>query len=150
MIRADELQIGDYVLVSGTPRRVESITKKKIGYHINPQTDKRLYYARLHDVEPIKITEDMLSDMGFAKIERKADANTCVLDGWYLIGNMLPFEALEQSYYIAVRLWDIGTLIQIDAYHDGYVRKAHLPKTPYLHQLQQACRMCGIKIDWKV
>lgn len=59
MIRADLLQIGDYVLVSGTPRRVESITKKKIGYHINPQTDKRLYYARLHDVEPIEITEEM-------------------------------------------------------------------------------------------
>lgn len=55
MIRADQLQIGDWVLVSGTPRRVEAITKKKIGYHINPQTDKRLHYARLHDVEPIEI-----------------------------------------------------------------------------------------------
>lgn len=55
MIKATELQIGDYVLVAGTPRRVESITKKKIGYHINPQTDKRLHYARLHDVEPLPI-----------------------------------------------------------------------------------------------
>lgn len=65
MIRADQLQIGDYVLVSGIPRRVESITKKKIGYHINPQTDKRLYYARLHDVEPIEITEKFLLKNGF-------------------------------------------------------------------------------------
>ena len=55
MIKSTELMIGDLVLVSGTPRRVESITKKKIGYHINPQTDNRLYYARLHDVEPIVI-----------------------------------------------------------------------------------------------
>lgn len=53
MIKATELMIGDWVLVSGTPRRVESITKKKIGYHINPQTDNRLYYARLHEIEPI-------------------------------------------------------------------------------------------------
>lgn len=53
MIKATELMIGDYVLVSGTPRRVESITKNKISYHINPQTDKRLYYARLRDIEPI-------------------------------------------------------------------------------------------------
>lgn len=57
---AREIMIGDYVLVSGTPRRVESITKKKIGYHINPQTDKRLHYARLHDVEPILITSDFM------------------------------------------------------------------------------------------
>jgi hypothetical protein len=62
MIRADQLQIGDYVLVSGTPRRVESITKKKIGYHINPQTDNRLHYARLHDVEPIEISEVFVED----------------------------------------------------------------------------------------
>ena len=55
MIKATELMIGDWVLVSGTPRRVESITKKKIGYHINPHTDNRLYYARLHDVEAIEI-----------------------------------------------------------------------------------------------
>ena len=60
MIKSTELMIGDYVLVDGKPRRVESITKKKIGYHINPQTDKRLYYARLHDVEPIVITNLLL------------------------------------------------------------------------------------------
>lgn len=66
MIRADQLQIGDFVLVDGKPRRVESITKKKIGYHIN-EDKKRLHYARLHDVEPIKITEDLLRKMGFWK-----------------------------------------------------------------------------------
>lgn len=62
MIRADQLQIGDFVLVDGKPRRVESITKKKIGYHLHPQTDKRLYYARLHDVEPIDVTEVFVED----------------------------------------------------------------------------------------
>lgn len=53
MIRYDEIMIGDYVLVKGTPRKVEAITKKKIGYHVNPQTDNRMYYARLHEIEPI-------------------------------------------------------------------------------------------------
>lgn len=62
MIKSTELMIGDYVLVDGKPRRVESITKKKIGYHINPQTDKRLYYARLHDVEPIPLEEMRMDD----------------------------------------------------------------------------------------
>jgi hypothetical protein len=53
MIRYDEIMIGDYVLVNGTPRKVEAVTKKKIGYHIHPQTDNRMYYARLHEIEPI-------------------------------------------------------------------------------------------------
>lgn len=60
MIRYDEIMIGDYVLVKGTPRKVEAITKKKIGYHINPQTDKRLYYARLCECEHIIIDHEWL------------------------------------------------------------------------------------------
>lgn len=62
MIKSTELMIGDYILVDGKPRRVESITKKKIGYHINPQTDKRLHYARLHDIEPIPLKEMRMND----------------------------------------------------------------------------------------
>ena len=53
MIRVDELMIGDWVEVDGEPRQVCVITKKKIGYHITP-TDI-LHYARLHDVNPLKI-----------------------------------------------------------------------------------------------
>ena len=53
MIRYEELTIGDYVLVQGKIRRVESITKKKIGYHITP-TDQ-LHYARLCEVFPIDV-----------------------------------------------------------------------------------------------
>ena len=55
MIRGDQLAIGDYVLVKGKIRRVEAITKRKIGYHISP-TDQ-LHYARLCEVFPIEIRE---------------------------------------------------------------------------------------------
>ena len=44
----------DYVLVDGKIRRVEQITKRKIGYHID-DVKKRLYYARLCEVFPIDI-----------------------------------------------------------------------------------------------
>lgn len=54
MIRYENHQIGDWVLVDGTPRKVEAITKKKIGYH-RKENEPRLYYARLRDVEPIEI-----------------------------------------------------------------------------------------------
>lgn len=71
MIKSTELMIGDWVLVSGTPRKVESITKKKIGYHINPQTDKRLHYARLHDVEPIEINSVVDWSWGIVCLQSK-------------------------------------------------------------------------------
>ena len=68
MIKATELQIGDWVLVDGTPRKVEAITKKKIGYH-RKENEPRLYYARLRDVEPIDITEELLVKSGFGKVD---------------------------------------------------------------------------------
>lgn len=71
MIESNELMLGDYVLVSGTPRRVESITKKKIGYHINPQTDNRLHYARLHDVEPIEINSVVVQNWDTVSLQSK-------------------------------------------------------------------------------
>lgn len=68
MIKATELQIGDFVLVDGTPRKVEAITKKKIGYH-RKENEPRLYYARLRDVEPIEITEEVLIKSGFGEVD---------------------------------------------------------------------------------
>lgn len=68
MIKATELQIGDFVLVDKTPRKVEAITKKKIGYH-RKENEPRLYYARLRDVEPIEITEELLVKNGFGKVD---------------------------------------------------------------------------------
>lgn len=65
---AHELMIGDFVLIDGTPRKVEAITKKKIGYH-RKENEPRLYYARLHDVEPIDITEELLVKSGWGEVD---------------------------------------------------------------------------------
>ena len=146
MIRADQLQIGDYVLVSGTPRRVESITKKKIGYHINPQTDKRLYYARLHDVELIKITEDMLEQNGFG---------TKGMTTIYFLEGELPDDfiwniTLDLRYGVVNAILWKRIQPKDSTYDDFVTQRKVFVKSLYLHQLQQACRMCGIKIDWKL
>ena len=53
MIRYQDLQMLDYVLINGKIRRVEAITKRKVGYHIKPED--QLHYARLQDVFPVKI-----------------------------------------------------------------------------------------------
>lgn len=112
MIRADQLQIGDYVLVSGTPRKVESITKNKIGYHINPQTDKRLYYARLHDVEPIEVR----------KISIESPSDVVLNDKFLVSANMLAcgrsdkvnidFNEGDMSFYTPFYLHDFFNVVR--------------------------------------
>lgn len=146
MIKATELQIGDYVLVSGTPRKVESITKKKIGYYINPQTDKRLYYASLHDVEPIEMTKEMLEQNGFG---------TKGMTTIYFLEGELPDDfiwniTLDLRYRVVdVILWK-RIQPKDSTYDDLVTQRKVFAKSLYIHQLQQACRICGIKIDWKL
>lgn len=138
MIKATELQIGDFVLVDGKPRRVESITKKKIGYHLHPQNDKGLHYARLHDVGPIKITKELLEQNGFVQ-------DTCY---W----NMQIDEHNRIQYYFYESRLEKFWYGRDEYQNHAYVREVSFSAMGllYLHQLQQACRMCGIKIDWKV
>lgn len=54
MIRYEDIQIGNYVEIDGVPRIVEAITKKKVGFH-RSKDDKSMHYARLKDVNPLKI-----------------------------------------------------------------------------------------------
>lgn len=74
------------------------------------------------EIEPIPITEELLEKCGFKK---DVDANNLYR---YVIDDCL-FE---------IRLWDSGTFIKLENYCEDCVRKVRLPKTPNLHQLQNA------------
>lgn len=65
-INISTLHIGSHVLVDGKRVRVCGITKRKIGYH-HPggRKDTHLCYARLNEVEPIRITPELLTEIGF-------------------------------------------------------------------------------------
>lgn len=137
MIKATQLQIGDFVLYRGTPIRVEAITKKKVGYHITPN-DKGLYYARLHDVEPIEVTHELLDANGF-----KGD--TCYWKMHIDEHNTAQYyfhESRLEKFWYGKDEWQNNTWIRDVTFSANGLR--------YLHQLQQACRMCGVEIDWKV
>ena len=138
MIRYSELMLGDYVLVSGTPRKVEMITKKKIGYHINPQ-ENRLYYARLKDVEPIEITEEVLKDISFK-------------DETYYLFEFNIDEHKKAWYYLDKKAVTIFWYGKDEGYTQGErcIRNLYVSTqgVANLHQLQHAFRMSGIEIDW--
>lgn len=63
-MKPTELRIGNLVMYNGEVVRVEMITKKKIGYHRH-KGETRMNYARLFEVEPIPITEELLTKCGF-------------------------------------------------------------------------------------
>ena len=103
MIKATELQIGDFVLIDGTPRKVEAITKKKIGYH-RKEKEPRLYYARLRDVEPIEITEEVLVKSGFGEadldglvLQYEQGKKLCLKLKDSLFGNYTWYYSMHQS-----------------------------------------------------
>ena len=132
MIKAIELQIGDYVLVSGTPRRVESITKKKIGYHKDKQKDGRLYYARLCEVEPIDLTNALLEknfEQGATPnhFQVQIGINDIVLD-------------MRRLGYCFLRVDDAIFVSE---------PSMNICIEDSLHILQNALRTCNIEIDWE-
>lgn len=139
MIKATELQLGDYVLVEGKIRRVESLTKRKIGFHINDEK-KRLYYARLHDVEPIEITEELLKKNEFQFKDKPIIPP--------LIRGIIPYIALVYegfSFFIECKSGGYTFINGSEMEHGTVMCKTH-----YVHELQHAIRLCGVNFEVKL
>ena len=72
MVRATEIMVGDWLWYQGQfnafPLKVEQVTKRKVGYHAD-SNENRMYYLRLHEVQPIPITPEILERNGFEKVQ---------------------------------------------------------------------------------
>lgn len=111
-MKKNELRIGNLVKLNGEIIKVEQITKKKIGYHKEPR-ENVMHYAKLYEVEPIELTENVMDMI------RCADK--CA-DGYS------PVYAFSGGFYVKCRAID-GSLdfVKIDSTY------LHIK---YLHQLQ--------------
>lgn len=149
MIRYENHQIGDWVLVDGTPRQIQAITKKKIGYH-RKENEPRLYYARFRDIEPIEITEDLLWKIGFWKEPKNEKIFSCAdsideVYAWeasYIMGT--PPKIRISSYIKFVVGEGNVTIDQLVSGASCYVY------AKYLHELQHAFKLCGINFEVKL
>lgn len=140
MIKATELQIGDFVLVDGTPRKVEAITKKKIGYH-RKENEPRLYYARLHDVEPIEITEEFLFNHGF-KVNRKYKIYEWKERLYGCMGQTLSVTTPRYlQFEPQMKFWGI------DNPHTGFEWRGCFE---YVHEFQHIVKSCDINFEVKL
>ena len=142
MIRGYQLMIGDWVLVDGTPRKVEAITKKKIGYHCK-ENETRLYYSMLRDVEPIPLDEALVLKLGFTK----RDASDLMDD--YSIHAMYDIRISEEPFLNN----EYGlTEFEEGGYFTFAANNCYWTTMPiiYLHTLQHCFRLCGVNFDVKL
>lgn len=142
MIRGERLMIGDWVLVDGTPRKVEAITKKKIGYH-RKENEPRLYYARLQDVEPIPLDETLILKLGFTKL------NIPYLMDYDYIHAMYDIRISEES---PLNNEYVLTQYEEGGYFNFAANERFWTMMPiiYLHTLQHCFRLCGSNFDVKL
>ena len=132
---SEQLMRGNWLYYRGRrnafPFRVEQITKKKVGYHAEPG-ENRIYYLRLNEeVKPIPL-----------------DARQLEKNGWKLNGEDAKF---------APGTWTGGDLmLEQEPDGDGFrivvtsdYDDEDINRTPfvlhYLHELQNALRLCDIE-----
>ena len=142
MIKATELEIGDFVLVDGTPRKVEAITKKKIGYH-RKEKEPRLYYARLHDVDPIPLDEKLVLKLGFTKRDTSDLMDDYYIHAMYDIG--IGEEPFFNNEYGLTEFEEGG-------YFTFAANNCYWTSMPiiYLHTLQHCFCLCGVNLEVKL
>lgn len=139
-MKPQELSIGNLVCYNGKVVKVEQITKHKIGYHAIPN-ETRMNYARLCEIEPIPITEELLTKIGFKK-----DRN-----GY--------FNYRECYDELSVRFSESYTFIEYanlfhcleDVTETNYCSSLEFPNTLHLHTLQNIWHLLtGEELEIKV
>jgi hypothetical protein len=124
-MKPQELKIGNLVCYNGEVVTVKHITKHKIGYHTEPY-EMGMNYARLCEIEPIPITEELLLKIGFRK------------------GRNGYFNYREYNDELSIRFSENYTFIEYanlhfnpeDVTETNYCSSLELPNTLHLHTLQ--------------
>lgn len=136
-MKPTELSIGNLVCYNGEAAKVKQITKHKIGYHTKPY-EMGMNYARLCEVEPIPITEEWLTKIGFILPEHKEFYVMCRING--------EDNSIRLTKYF--NLWNA----EIFASHPEVVMLEHTIKgLRFVHELQNAyCLVTGKELEIKL
>ncbi len=125
-MKANELMIGDWLFYKGQfnafPFKVEQITKRKVGYHAEPN-EGRLHYIILSECKPIPITPEFLKRNGFGKAQSLYFLKS--LNKIYPCPFFIEYNTVNNCLFV----------------NDGMIP---MPIT-YVHQLQHVLRLCGIE-----
>ena len=139
-MKANELMIGDYISVkpSGMPIKIAAVHHKKVAYHA---VINKLTWVRESLLEPIPLTQEILEKNGF----EKSYSSILTADGYkklpqYKYKNMTQVQDICRNL-ITISYSDLeGGVYDIRCGIDS-----HIYDLKYVHQLQHALRLCGIK-----
>ena len=130
-MEAKELMIGDWLFYRGQFNafcfRVEQITRKKVGYHAEPN-ECRMHYLRLSECQPVPLTRKRLELAGFTNV---GDISFMISEKNIFPGNYFFYFDLS-SYCLYIN----GGLISEPIW--------------YVHQLQHALKLCGIEKEMTI
>ena len=132
-MKATELMIGNIVEVNGVPQRIRQVSRRKIGYC--PLGSPTRSYARVNEINPIPITEELLVRNGFEKIPNiYRDYRLQIKD--YKIEVHFGSCAAGRVCYVTIE----------EPYGDQIAGN----DISYLHQLQNLLNIMDIKLDFVV
>lgn len=134
-MKATELMIGNIVEVNGVPQRIRQVSRRKIGYC--PLGSPTRSYARVNEVNPIPITEELLLKIGLKR-------ENVICSEKYFFKNIPNYTIVVKSHSNTIgRDWSV----HIDNDDADSVADVDIQ---YLHQLQNLLNIMDIKLDFVV
>lgn len=133
-MKATDLMCGDWVLINGTPRKIQAIDS--IDAEI--QADDDLYYVgedRYHSedkIEGIPLADEIIKKNGFKEAALKEPNTTNLVRKWWSKHG----EIYIKEYYLA-RSREIAYVVG-----GGY--RMRIENIYMVHQLQHSLRLCGL------
>lgn len=127
-MKVTDLMIGDFVNCNDLPLRVGAIRQDEIGFFDN---DYKLYWCsddEFDRIDPIPLTEDILTKNGFLKRSGKE---------YYLKDDIVIFVGSDSCEVCTL----YGEYTAYSYVEEGYTTIATIH---YIHQLQHLLRLCGI------
>lgn len=134
-MKATELMVGNIVEIDGKPQRIRSVTRRKVAYcRLNSPNQS---YARIHDIAPIPITEELLVKIGLKR-------ENAICSDKYFFKNIPNHTIVVKNYSNTIgRDWSV----HIDNDDADSVADVDIQ---YLHQLQNILNIMDIKLDFVV
>lgn len=123
-MKANEVMVGDFVLLNGKPIKVSAVHNRKIGYHVSKA---KMVFVFENAIQPIWITQELLEKNGF---------------------NLMTFG--QKQYFRWGGAIFLGVSSHFFALHIDAISRKSRSYIMYLHELQHAFNWCDIKKDWQV
>ena len=134
-MKATELMVGNIVEIDGKPQRIRSVTRRKVAYcRLNSPNQS---YARIHDIAPMPITEELFVKNGFE--------NKSLGKNWFSKMKVKSCHDLY-IYYDKQHLPEHWRLI----IRNEQVSDLSVSYITHLHQLQNLLNIMDIKLDFVV